>query len=76
MYIATLFLLPPVYPPVQFGWQSHSSFPSYAEIITPTDWNYWSHAVSRRYTHPSQPPQMILFKNVGQVGGKHRSTGD
>ena len=50
----------------EFGWQSLSSLPSMAEVMSPSGWNYWSKANSRRDTHPSQPPQTILFHNVGQ----------
>ena len=49
----------------EFGWQSWSSFPQLAELVEPAMWNYWSAEVMRRDTHPSQPPGLILFHNVG-----------
>ena len=50
----------------EFGWQSWSSFPQMAELIDPSQYNYWSPQTMRRDTHPSQPPGLILFHNVGQ----------
>ena len=50
----------------EFGWQSYSNLASMAEVLSPESWNYWSSGMNRRDSHPSQPPQTILFKNVGQ----------
>ena len=49
----------------EFGWQSYSSLPSLAELVEPSEWSWWSPSILRRDTHPSQPPETILFKNVG-----------
>ena len=49
----------------EFGWQSWSSFPQMSEVTDPSNYNYWSPQTMRRDTHPSQPPGLILFHNVG-----------
>jgi len=49
----------------EFGWQSYSTFISLAELISPTDFDFWSPSVQRRDTHGSQQPQTILFHNIG-----------
>lgn len=45
--------------------QSLSSFASVAEVVSPRGWSYWSPEMLRRDTHPSQPPEVILERNVG-----------
>jgi hypothetical protein len=49
----------------EFGWQSYSTFISLAELIAPTDFDFWSPPIQRRDTHGSQQPQVILFHNIG-----------
>ena len=49
----------------EFGWQSYSGLPSMAEVIGPAGFDFWSPPVQRRDTHASQPPDTILFHNVG-----------
>jgi hypothetical protein len=61
---------PLIYPPAravtEFGLQSYSNLPTMAEMLGPAGFDYWSAPVQRRDTHPSQPPQLILFHNIGQ----------
>ena len=49
----------------EFGWQSYSGLPSMAEVVGPAGFDFWSPPVQRRDTHGAQPPQTILFHNVG-----------
>lgn len=62
-------LSPALYPRAravtEFGLQSYSSLLSMAEVLGPAAFDYWSPPVQRRDTHPSQPPALILFHNVG-----------
>ena len=71
---------PEIYPRAraitEFGLQSYSNLPTMAEMIGPAGFDFWSAPVQRRDTHPSQPPQLILFHNVGQnwkIPGYNRS---
>jgi hypothetical protein len=50
----------------EFGWQSYSSFPSMAALVSPQFWFYWSDVMANRDHHPSQPQWLILYKNVGE----------
>lgn len=50
----------------EFGWQSYPSFYSWAEYVSPQYWFYWSTVMQNRDHHFSQPPWMILYKNIGE----------
>lgn len=32
----------------EYGWQSYSSLPSFAEMIDPSRWYYWNESIMRR----------------------------